>query len=41
MLVLSQQLNMTIDGQLIGWQAAKTGSDEIGAVSTTCRVLTN
>lgn len=38
--ILSQQLNITIEGKFIGWQAAETGDDEIGALISTCRVLT-
>ncbi|CAF3864255.1 unnamed protein product, partial [Rotaria sordida] len=31
-LVLSQQYNIKIDGEFIGWQAAQTGGNAIGAL---------
>ena len=38
-LLLSQQFNITIDGQLIGWQTAQTGGTIIGALSNTCQAV--
>ncbi|CAF3304363.1 unnamed protein product [Rotaria sp. Silwood2] len=38
-LVLSQQYNMKIDGQFIGWQAAQTGGNAIGALRSTCQAV--
>ena len=38
-IMLSQQFNITIDGQLIGWQTAQTGGTQIGAISSACQVL--
>ncbi|CAF4495925.1 unnamed protein product [Rotaria sp. Silwood2] len=36
---LSQQYNITIEGQSIGWQAVQTGGSPIDAVSGVCEVL--
>ncbi|CAF4233587.1 unnamed protein product [Rotaria sp. Silwood2] len=38
-LVLSQQYNMKIDGQFIGWHAAQTGGNAIGALRGTCQAV--
>jgi len=38
-IVLSQQLNITIEDQLIEWQVGQTGSDIIDSLSSTCRVM--
>ena len=40
-IMLSQQYNITIDGQLIGWQTAQTGGTFTGSMTSTCRVLSN
>ncbi|CAF1367257.1 unnamed protein product, partial [Didymodactylos carnosus] len=37
--LLSQQYNITIQGQFIGWQAAETGGDIISALSSTCLIM--
>ncbi|CAF4079928.1 unnamed protein product, partial [Rotaria sordida] len=39
-LVLSQQYNIKIDGEFIGWQAAQTGGNAIGALRSTCQAVT-
>ena len=38
-ILLSQQYNITIDGQLIEWNAAQTGGHAIDAISDTCEVV--
>ncbi|CAF4324531.1 unnamed protein product, partial [Rotaria sordida] len=38
-LVLSQQYNIKIDGEFIGWQAAQTGGNTIGALRSTCQAV--
>ncbi|CAF4024596.1 unnamed protein product [Rotaria sordida] len=38
-LVLSQQYNIKIDGEFIGWQAAQTGGNAIGALRSTCQAV--
>lgn len=38
-IILSHQLNITIDGQLLGWEVAQTGGTVIGAVSSTCQIM--
>ncbi|CAF1331286.1 unnamed protein product [Rotaria sordida] len=38
-LVLSQQYNVKIDGEFIGWQAAQTGGNAIGALRSTCQAV--
>lgn len=38
-LVLSQQYNIKINGQFIGWQAAPTGGNALGAVKSTCQAV--
>ncbi|CAF3405653.1 unnamed protein product [Rotaria sp. Silwood1] len=38
-LVLSQQYNIKIGGQYIGWQAAQTGGNAIGALRSTCQAV--
>ncbi|CAF2663929.1 unnamed protein product [Rotaria sp. Silwood2] len=40
-IVLSQQYNIKIDGQYIGGQVAQTGGYPIGAISTTCSIMSN
>ncbi|CAF1583868.1 unnamed protein product, partial [Didymodactylos carnosus] len=37
--VLSQQYNMTVQGQFIGWQSTETGGDAIGALGNTCLIM--
>ncbi|CAF1282241.1 unnamed protein product [Rotaria sordida] len=39
-LVLSRQYNIKIDGEFIGWQAAQTGENAIGALRSTCQAVT-
>ncbi|CAF3867254.1 unnamed protein product, partial [Rotaria sordida] len=38
-LVLSRQYNIKIDGEFIGWQAAQTGGNAIGALRSTCQAV--
>ncbi len=38
-ILLSQQYNITIEEQLIDWQTAQTGGNAIGALSSTCQVI--
>lgn len=38
-ILLSQQYNITIDGQWIEWNAAQTGGNAIDAISDTCEVV--
>ena len=38
-ILLSQQYNITIQGQFIGWQSAQTGGDVINALSDTCQSI--
>ncbi|CAM4922473.1 unnamed protein product [Rotaria socialis] len=40
-ILLSQQFNLTIEGQLIGWQSAITDGDVINTLSSACRAITN
>jgi ABC-type amino acid transport substrate-binding protein/ABC-type branched-subunit amino acid transport system substrate-binding protein len=35
-IILSQQYNITIQGQLIGWQSVQTGGDAMNALINTC-----
>ncbi|CAF1452556.1 unnamed protein product [Didymodactylos carnosus] len=37
--LLSQQYNITVQGQFIGWQAAETGGDAIAALGNSCRIM--
>ncbi|CAF1462462.1 unnamed protein product, partial [Rotaria sordida] len=37
--LLSQQYNITIEGQFIGWQTVQTGASTIAAVSGVCQAL--
>ena len=37
--ILSQQLNLTIENQLIGWQDSLTGGSMIDAISNACREI--
>ncbi|CAF2638112.1 unnamed protein product [Rotaria sp. Silwood2] len=37
--VLSQQYNIKIDEQYIGWKATQTGGNRIGALSSTCLIM--
>ncbi|CAF0955125.1 unnamed protein product [Didymodactylos carnosus] len=37
--LLSQQYNITIEGQFIEWQAAQTGGNAIDALSSTCQAI--
>ncbi|CAF2526160.1 unnamed protein product [Rotaria sp. Silwood2] len=37
--LLSQQYNLTIEGQSIGWQTAETSGNVINALSSTCRAI--
>ncbi|CAF5120945.1 unnamed protein product, partial [Rotaria sp. Silwood1] len=37
--LLSQQYNITIEGQFIGWQTVQTGASPIAAVSGVCQAL--
>ncbi|CAF1200955.1 unnamed protein product [Adineta steineri] len=39
-ILLSQQYNMTIQGQNISWQTVETGGDPMTALGDTCRVMT-
>ena len=39
--VLAQQYNMTVDGQLIDWQVEQTGGIAIDALKRTCRAVSD
>jgi len=38
-IVLSQQLNFTVEGQLIGWQVLQTDSTTLGPLISACRIM--
>ncbi|CAF3100389.1 unnamed protein product, partial [Rotaria sp. Silwood2] len=38
-IILSQQYNITIETQFIGWQSIQTGRDGTNALSNTCSVI--
>jgi hypothetical protein len=38
-IILSQQYNITIDGQLISWQSVNTEGDGINALGSTCSLI--
>ncbi|CAF4414600.1 unnamed protein product, partial [Adineta steineri] len=38
-ILLSQQYNMTIQGQHISWQAVETGGDPMTALADTCQII--
>ncbi|CAF1139634.1 unnamed protein product, partial [Rotaria sordida] len=39
--LLSQQYNITIDGQFIDWQVAQTYGKTINAMSSTCQAISS
>jgi ABC-type branched-subunit amino acid transport system substrate-binding protein/ABC-type amino acid transport substrate-binding protein len=39
--ILSQEYNITIEGQSIGWQSAETRGDVMNALSSTCSLISN
>jgi ABC-type amino acid transport substrate-binding protein/ABC-type branched-subunit amino acid transport system substrate-binding protein len=38
-ILLSQQYNITVEGQFIGWQSVQTGGDAMNALGNTCQAI--